>query len=127
MFTINYASEAAPWVAQVRDQYEQFEQGTPQFRHDLWRALFSTQSFQSFFHPHKEKSWHYPLVGSLDIVTNRALSKSYVAVQSEDTKATIKAEITEIINRGDGKQWIDEDKGFFEYPYKTLVVVFQRK
>lgn len=55
------------------------------------------------------------------------MSKSYIAVQSEDIKATIKAGITEIVDRGDGKQWIDEDKGLFEYPYRTLVVVFQRK
>ena len=49
------------------------------------------------------------------------------SVQSEDVKATIKAGITEIVDRGDGKQWIDEDKGLFEYPYSTRVVVFQRK
>lgn len=121
-----YVSEAAPWVAQVRDLIEQFEQGTPQFRLDLWRALFRTQSFQSLFQPHKERSWCYPLVSSLDIVIDRAMSKSYIAVQSEDNKATIKANITEIVNRGDGKHWIDGDKGLFEYPYKTLVVVFQR-
>jgi hypothetical protein len=89
--------------------------------------LFRTQSFQNFFHPHKERSWCYPLAGSLDIVIDRAMSKSYIAVQSEDTKAAIKANITDIVNRGDGKQWTDEDKGFFDYPYRTLVVVFQRK
>jgi hypothetical protein len=126
VFTIDHVSEAA-WVAQVRDLIEQFEQGTPQFRLDLWRALFGTQSFRNFFHPHKERSWCYPLVSSLDIVIDRAMSKSYVAVQSEDVKATIKAGITEIVDRGDGKQWIDGDKGLFEYPYKTLVVVFRRK
>jgi hypothetical protein len=122
-----YDSESAAWVAQVRDLIEQFEQGTPQFRLDLWRALFETQSFQSLFQPQKERSWCYPLVGSMDIVTDRAMSKSYIAVQPEDIKATVKAEIAEIVQRGDGKQWIDKDKGLFEYPYRTLVVVFQRK
>jgi len=66
-------------------------------------------------------------MGSLDIATDRAMSKSYVAVQPEAIKATIKADIAEIVQRGDDKQWIDEDKGLFEYPYTTLVVVFQRK
>jgi hypothetical protein len=126
VFTIDRVSETS-WVAQVRDLIEQFEQGTPQFRLDLWRALFGTLSFQNFFHPHKERSWCYPLVSSLDIVIDRAMSKSYIAVQSEDIKATIKAGVTEIVDRGDGKQWIDADKGLFEYPYTTLVVVFQRK
>jgi len=122
-----YDSEGAAWVAQVRDLIEQFEQGTPQFRLDLWRALFETQSFQSLFRPQKERSWCYSLVGSVDIVTDRAMSKSYIAVQPEDIKATVKAEIAEIVQRGDGKRWIDKDKGLFEYPYRTLVVVFQRK
>jgi hypothetical protein len=126
VFTIYHISEAA-WVAQVRDLIEQFEQGTPQFRLDLWRALFGTQSFQNFFHPHKERSWSYPLVSSLDIAIDRAMSKSYIAVQSEGIKSTIEAGIREIVDRGDGKQWIDGDKGLFEYPYRTLVVVFKRK
>ncbi len=66
-------------------------------------------------------------MGSLDIATDRAMSKSYVAVQPEAIKATIKADIAEIVQRGDDKQWIDKDKGLFGYPYTTLVVVFQRK
>jgi len=89
--------------------------------------LFGTQSFQNFFHPHKERTWCYPLVTSLDIVIERAMSKSYITVQPEDIKASIKAGITEIVDRGDGKQWVDGDKGLFEYPYRTLVVVFQRQ
>jgi len=55
------------------------------------------------------------------------MSKSYVAVQPEDIKAKTEVDITEIVQRGDEKQWIDNDKGLFEYPYRTLVVVFQRK
>jgi hypothetical protein len=65
-------------------------------------------------------------VGSLDIVTNRAMSKSYITVQPKDIKAMIKAEIKNIVERGDGKQWIDEDHGLFEYPYQTLLVVFHK-
>lgn len=123
----SYDSDAAAWVAQVRELIEQFEQGTPQFRLGLWRALFETQSFENLFQPQKERSWCYSLVSSLDIVTDRAMSKSYVAVQPEDIKARTKADIVEIVQRGDEKQWIDKDKGLFEYPYRTLVVVFQRK
>jgi len=120
-------SEAAAWVAQVRDLIEQFEQGTPQFRLDLWRALFENQTYKDLFQPHTERTWCHSLVTSLDIVTNRALSKSYLAVQPENVKAMVKAGIGEIVHRGDGKQWIDEDKGLFEYPYRTLVVVLQQK
>ncbi|KAI9509618.1 S-adenosyl-L-methionine-dependent methyltransferase [Russula earlei] len=118
--------EAAPWVAQVRDLIEQFEQGTPQFRLDLWRAFFETKTYRNLFRPHKERSWFYSLAGSLDIVIDRSMSKSYLQVQSEDIKALIKTGIAEILHHGDGKQWVDEDKGLFEYPYRTSVVVFQQ-
>jgi hypothetical protein len=123
----SYDSEDSAWVAQVRDLIEQFEQGTPQFRLDLWRALFETRSFQSLFQPQKERSWCYSLVSSLGTVIDRAMSKSYIAVQPEDIQATIRSNITEIVQRGDSKQWIDKDNGLFEYPYRTLVVVFQLK
>ncbi|KAI0306446.1 S-adenosyl-L-methionine-dependent methyltransferase [Multifurca ochricompacta] len=111
--------EAAAWVAQVRDLIEQFEQGTPQFRLNLWRAFFETRSFESHFQPQQEHSWSYSLVSSLDT--------SYIAVKPEDIKSMVKAKIKEIVDIGDGKRWIDEDKGLFEYPYTTLVIVFKRK
>jgi hypothetical protein len=62
----------------------------------------------------------------LDIVTNRAMSKSYIAVQPKDIKTRIKDDIKNIVECGDDKRWIDEDQGFFEYPYQTLLVVFHK-
>ncbi|KAI0273766.1 S-adenosyl-L-methionine-dependent methyltransferase [Gloeopeniophorella convolvens] len=119
--------DGGAWVAQLRDLYEQFEQGTPQFRLGLWRALYETQPYQNLFQPPKEQTWSYSLVGSLEIVTDRVMSKSYIAVQPDDVKTQIKASVKEIIDRGDDRKWIAEDKGIFEYPYKTLAVVLRRK
>ncbi|TFY77171.1 hypothetical protein EWM64_g6843 [Hericium alpestre] len=119
--------EGAGWVAQLRDRIESYEQGTPQFRLMLWRKLFETESYKKYFQPPVEEVWNYHLTGTFDIVRDRAFSKSYVAVQPDDVKAKLTEDIKEIVERGDGKKWIDESQGIFEYPYKTYAVVLKRK
>lgn len=119
--------DSATWIGQVRDRIERYELGTPQFRLGLWRKLFETPSYQKLFQPPIEEVWSYTLDGSIDIVTNRALSKSYIAIQPEDVKSKLRDEIRAVLERGDGKKWVDEDKGIFEYPYKTYVVILRQK
>ncbi|KAH9842602.1 S-adenosyl-L-methionine-dependent methyltransferase [Rhodofomes roseus] len=119
--------DGAAWVAQLRDRIERHESGTPQFRLNLWRALFSTPSYQSLFQPPEEKTWTYALPGTRDIVVNRALSKSYVAVLPPDEKEKVVQDIDEILRKGEGRKWTDESQGIFEYPYGTLVVILRKK
>ncbi|KZT67756.1 S-adenosyl-L-methionine-dependent methyltransferase [Daedalea quercina L-15889] len=119
--------DGAGWVAQLRDRIERHENGTPQFRLNLWRALFSTPSYTSSFQPHEEQTWKYHLSGTRDIVVNRALSKSYITVLPPDEKEKVVADIDEILRQGEGKKWIDESQGIFEYPYGTMVVIFRKK
>jgi ubiquinone/menaquinone biosynthesis C-methylase UbiE len=49
--------EKARWVAQLRDAYEQHENGTPQFRLGLWRATFDTPNYMQFFEKPIEEAW----------------------------------------------------------------------
>jgi len=119
--------DAARWVAQIRNRIESHEQGTPQFRLGLWRQTWDTPSYKANFDPPKENEWAYNLSSTLDVVTNRAHSKSYIAVLSENEKASVAADIEDIVQRGDDKVWIDESKGVFEYPYKTYVVISHKK
>lgn len=121
-----YCRDTVQWVAQVRDCIESHEIGTPQFRLGLWRQTFDTPSYKKLFQPPEESQWEYTLPGTLDIVTDRALSKSYIAILSEDEKTTIKADIKSIVERGDGMVWKDEREGVFEYPYKTYVVLSKK-
>ncbi|KAA1471133.1 S-adenosyl-L-methionine-dependent methyltransferase [Dentipellis sp. KUC8613] len=118
--------EVAEWVGQVRDCVESYEQGAPQFRLGLWRKVFN-ETYEKLFEPPVEKVWDYLLPGTLEIVTNRAFSRSYVAIQTDDVKAKIKTDIQAIVERGDGKKWIDEANGVFEHPHKTYVVIMNKK
>ncbi|KAH7921739.1 S-adenosyl-L-methionine-dependent methyltransferase [Leucogyrophana mollusca] len=119
--------DGATWVAKLRDRIESHEQGTPQFRLELWRATFTTPSYLSSFEAQVETTYTYHLLGSVPIVTDRAQSKSYIAVLPADEKTKVVEDIKDILAKGEGLTWIDKEKGEFEYPYKTLVVVSKRK
>ncbi|TFK55032.1 S-adenosyl-L-methionine-dependent methyltransferase [Heliocybe sulcata] len=119
--------DAAGWVAQLRDRVESHESGAPQFRLMLWRQTFDTPNYQSLFQPHIEKIWERSLPGTLEIVVDRACSKSYTAVLPEDEKKKVVEDVTQIVKTGDGMTWQDKEKGIFNYPHKTYVVIWKKK
>lgn len=41
--------ESNDWVGKIRDMYEVYEAGTPQYRLGFWKSLFRTPSFESCF------------------------------------------------------------------------------
>ena len=45
----------------------------------------------------------------------------------DEKKDEVRASAKEIIEKGEGKVWIDQNEGVFEYPYQTFVVVLRRK
>ncbi|KZT42045.1 S-adenosyl-L-methionine-dependent methyltransferase [Sistotremastrum suecicum HHB10207 ss-3] len=118
---------AAGWVHQLRTAYEQHEGGTPQFRLNLWRATFSTPSYVKYFEPQEEREWTYTLPTTHEGVINRVHSKSYITQLSESDRAKVDQSLDEILKKGDGRVWIDEKEGVFEYPYKNHVVIMRKK
>ncbi|TDL24773.1 S-adenosyl-L-methionine-dependent methyltransferase [Rickenella mellea] len=119
--------DGAGWAAKLRATLEANEKGTPQFRLGLWRQTFDTPAYRKFFEPPEEKVWSYHLLGSHEIIKNRALSASYIAILPDDEKAKLAEEISAIIDEGEGRVWIDEKEGIFEYPYKTFVEILKLK
>lgn len=119
--------EGAPWVAQLRDTYERFENGTPQFRLNLWRATFTAPSYTSNFEIAKEDLWKWTLHATRNLVIDRVASKSYVAILPDEQKEEVKKDVGKIVDRGDGLVWVDKDQGVFEYPYYTLAVVWRKR
>ncbi|THH33939.1 hypothetical protein EUX98_g263 [Antrodiella citrinella] len=119
--------EGAQWVAQLRDTYEKFENGTPQFRLDLWRATFTTPSYTANFEPPKEEKWKWTLQATRDLVVDRVSSKSYVAILPDATKEQVQKDVKTIVDRGDGLVWVEKEKGVFEWPYYTLAVTWNKK
>jgi hypothetical protein len=114
-------------VAGVRNTIEQHENGSPQFRLFLWRQTFDTPNYKKFFDSPEEFVWSYSLVGTEQIVVDRACSKSYIAILPPDQKEEVCQKLRDIVRKGEDKEWIDEGAGTFHYPYQTWVVIAQKK
>ncbi|KAJ7109424.1 S-adenosyl-L-methionine-dependent methyltransferase [Mycena epipterygia] len=121
------ARDSAKWVAQVRDRIEAHEQNAPQYRLGLWRQAFDTPAYQKVFEPPQEQTWSIPLPATQEIVIDRACSKSYITILSDEERAKVRKDLAAIVERGEDKVWINESEGAFEYPYETDVVICRRK
>lgn len=123
----NLEDARVPWVGQLRNVYEAYEEGTPQYRLGLWRQAFSTLSYIKCFEPPEEKRFEHSVKANLPAVIDRAFSKSYVAISPDEVKAQIRKSLTAIVEKGEGKEWIDEEAGAFKYPYITTVVILKKR
>lgn len=120
-------SEAAGWVAQLFDRIEAHRSDTPDLYINRLRQEFSTPEYASLFHPHEERICPYNPLVTDQLVTDRALSWSYISVLPSDEKAKFVEDVKGILERGDSKAWINKEEGTYEYPYKTLVVASRKK
>ncbi|KIJ44046.1 hypothetical protein M422DRAFT_208284 [Sphaerobolus stellatus SS14] len=122
----NLEDARTPWVGQLRDVVEDHEKGTPQYRLGLWRQAFSTNTYIKFFEPPVEKRFEHSVTATLDAVIERAFTKSYIAIASEEAKTRVRKGVTEVVTKGEGKEWLNETEGTFKYPYITTVVVLKK-
>ncbi|GAA6040880.1 hypothetical protein JCM8097_003165 [Rhodosporidiobolus ruineniae] len=120
--------DAAQWVAELRNVYEEFEAGTPQYRHGYWKSIWKLEEFpQLFTAPEEHHVYTRTLPTNEDLVVDRAFSKSYITALSSEDRAELEEKLREIVRRGDGKEWIDEKEGTFHYPYATDLFLTTRK
>ncbi|KAG2147327.1 S-adenosyl-L-methionine-dependent methyltransferase [Suillus cothurnatus] len=119
--------EAAGWVAQVQHYVEARGNGSPRFRLDILRQAFSTPEYTSLFHPQEENQWAHHGVATERTVTDRALSWSYIAMLPPDEKAKVEEGIKVILERGDGKVWINKEQGTYQDPHTARVIISRKK
>ncbi|ELU36076.1 methyltransferase domain-containing protein [Rhizoctonia solani AG-1 IA] len=113
------------WVAKIRDLIEPYEQGSPQFRLGLWKAVFDTPSYKANFQSPETKIWDYVVPTTAQGVHDRAFSKSYIAVLQTPEADKVHQEIDRILETSE-KDWIDEKEGVFKYNYETFLVIMRR-
>lgn len=105
---------------------ERDEKDTPRSRSGVWRQLFNTPSYTKFFSPAEEETFQYTIPGTLEGIVNRGLSSSRVAILTDAEKEIFVKDVEAIVQRGEGKVWIDEEKGTFQYPQRTDIVISKR-
>ncbi|KAK6331376.1 hypothetical protein TWF730_004458 [Orbilia blumenaviensis] len=116
-----------PWVPKVRDIYEQFEKGTPQYRLGWWKAIFDLPEYSERFEKdYEEYEFKRLLSATVDGVVTRILSKSYITALTDEEKVEVERQIREVMER-ERKEWDDEGKGIFKFPYATDLYVIWRK
>ena len=113
---------AAAWVAHVRDAYEPYEDGAPQYRHMAWKAMYDTPAFRTHFEPLEEVRIARVLPTTKEGVLQRVSSKSYISVLDEATRSALLARIGKMLDGEDAaleRRWIDHGAGVWEYPYQS--------
>ncbi|KAK6515869.1 hypothetical protein TWF281_004460 [Arthrobotrys megalospora] len=119
--------ELHPWVPKIRDIYEQYEKGTPQYRLGWWKSIFDLDEYKQGFEIEPEVyEFKRTLPATVDAVVLRILSKSYITALTEEERKNVEKEAREVMER-EKKQWDDEEKGIFQYPYATDLYVIWRK
>jgi len=118
--------DTAHWVARLRDLFEKYEEGSPQFRLGLWRATFDAASYGKNFEKEQELTFPWAVETTKDGVVERVRSKSYIAVLPEGLKSKLTSDILQMLDE-EPKSWVDEQQGVFNYPYKTTLVVMPKK
>jgi len=119
--------DAAEWVAKLRDAYEPYDEGTPQFRLNLWRTTFDCATYKQHFQPQEEPTFEWIVQTTKEGVVNRVLSKSYIAVLPAEEQKKVISATQAIVDGATDRKWIDKENGVFEYPYKTYLVIMRQK
>ncbi|EJU05499.1 S-adenosyl-L-methionine-dependent methyltransferase [Dacryopinax primogenitus] len=123
----NLEDRDTAWVGQLRDAYEPFELGTPQFRLGLWRTTFQCEAYKKWFESEKEGDVDHLVPTTREGVVNRVFSKSYMTGVQGHEREEVTKKLEEIVDRGEGKQWVDKEKGVFNWPYRTYVITCKLK
>lgn len=104
-------------IAHVRKRiYEKFDEAAPQYRLGHWRQVFETDAAKSLYElPLKKAQFANDFRVERDNVWRRILTKSYIAVLSEEERQKLKKEVYEIID--------DPEAGYDGlYPHDTDLV-----
>ncbi|CAM6096933.1 unnamed protein product [Calypogeia fissa] len=111
---------SAKWVASLRQLYEKYEMGTPQYRLGMWEEVWGTEEAKKLFTELHEAQFQHVQLCTEDVVWGRVVSKSYVACRSDEEKETLRAQVLEVLRSADLER--DPAIGIVKYPYQTYVV-----
>ncbi|KAJ3296985.1 hypothetical protein HDU79_005051 [Rhizoclosmatium sp. JEL0117] len=117
----NMEDPDTPWVRAIRTMYEEFEQGTPQYRLGLWKRVWQEPEAGELFEvPLNERTFRHEqtCVGGIEAIWRRVQTKSYISVMGEEERAALREKVLKVLEGYDVKLNAD---GNVEYPYTTDV------
>lgn len=131
----NLEDNDVSWVGQLRQQYEQYEQNTPQFRLGLWRKVWEKKKNEKnengekgegggaceLFTALQEEVHNHVLYVTREQTWDRVVSKSYISVLPEAEREALKQKCQQIIQNQFG-----DSNDLIAYPQKTTVAMAQK-
>lgn len=124
----NLEANDPQWQAELREAYQRYDLGSPQYYKGLWRKMFETPAYKELFDSSEQHTVPWYVGITEDGILDRLLSKSYLTEQhlnGERREEFIK-KIRGIVRQAT-HEWIDKEKGIFKYNYNTDVVICRRK
>lgn len=128
IFVWNIESNRTGWHKAIRELYQPFDMGTPQYYKGWWRRGFESKAYQDLFEAPEETTSEWGLGMTEDQLVNRLFSKSYLTETylSGEKRSKFEHDLRDTIRSGD-KEWINKEEGVFRYWYNTDVVVMRKK
>ncbi|KAK4686483.1 hypothetical protein P7C73_g3647, partial [Tremellales sp. Uapishka_1] len=128
VFIWNLEHKQPGWTTELREFYEPYDLGTPQYYRGLWRDTFKVPAYDELFEAPQESTSRWSLPMTEDQLVERITSKSYLTEGhlNGEKREKFLAEVRRIIRQGD-KEWVDQENGLFKYEYNTDVVVMKKK
>jgi len=95
----NLESAREPWVAELRELYEVYDESIPQYRKGTWRNVFKTPKALTLFSPGNSKFFNHSQNTTPDKIWLRVLSKSYINVLSADEQNALKRKVEDLLEK----------------------------
>ncbi|WVO16072.1 hypothetical protein L204_103737 [Cryptococcus depauperatus] len=124
----NLESNCPTWQGDLRNTYQPYDLGTPQYYKGLWRSMFDTNAYKELFHKQEEHKISWSMGITDQMLIERLLSKSYLTEKYLDgeERSEFIEKIRKIINAAP-RDWVVEEKGIFKYQYDTDIIICKKK
>ncbi|KAL5489859.1 hypothetical protein ACEPAI_4691 [Sanghuangporus weigelae] len=114
-----------PWVVQLWDYVARYDESR-MHQCERWRGVYDSPLYNQCFEPSVRQVFSHDMICNKETVVGHVLSWSVIARLDDEGKKKVKADVLEVIERGKGVEWADEDEGLLKFPHDVEVAIIKR-
>ncbi|KAI9266716.1 S-adenosyl-L-methionine-dependent methyltransferase [Phascolomyces articulosus] len=123
----NMESPRSLWVQGLRNIYERYENSAPQYRLGWWKAVFEEKEAGELFNlPLNHNQFEYDFLVSKENIFRRVMTKSYIAVLSDEERVAVTKEMEAILANPANEFSVNEENQAL-YPHDTDMFWTQKR